>query len=66
MLQGRFEAILVDEDNYLLELARYVVLNLVRSGGVKEVKDWPLNSYRAMHTCHSQTTQGWDHPTIAI
>ncbi len=31
VFQGRFKAILVDKDNYLLELCRYVVLNPVRA-----------------------------------
>lgn len=31
VLQGRFKAILVDQDNYQLELCRYVVLNPVRA-----------------------------------
>ena len=35
LFQGRYMAILVDEDAYLLELARYVVLNPVRAGMVK-------------------------------
>jgi putative transposase len=48
VFQGRFKAILVDQDNYLLELARYVVLNPVRAGRVKEVKDWPWSSYGVM------------------
>lgn len=33
VFQGRFKAVLVDEESYLLELARYVVLNPVRAGG---------------------------------
>ena len=48
VFQGRFKAILVDEDNYLLELARYVVLNPVRAGVVQQATDWPWSSYRAM------------------
>ena len=44
--EGRFKAILVDEDNYLLELAWYVVLNPVRAGVVQEAKDWPISSMR--------------------
>ncbi len=47
LFQGRFKAILVDSDAYLLELARYVVLNPVRAGMVKRVADWPWSSYRA-------------------
>jgi len=31
VLQGRFKAIVVDRDSYLLELCRYVVLNPVRA-----------------------------------
>lgn len=48
VFQGRFKAIVVDKDNYLLELARYVVLNPVRAGMVKDVQDWPWSSYAAM------------------
>ena len=47
LFQGRFKAILVDSDAYLLELARYVVLNPVRAGLVKRAQDWPWSSYRA-------------------
>jgi REP element-mobilizing transposase RayT len=46
LFQGRFKAILVDSDAYLLELARYVVLNPVRAGMVKKAADWPWSSYR--------------------
>ena len=47
LFQGRFKAILVDRDAYLLELARYVVLNPVRAGMVKKPADWKWSSYRA-------------------
>lgn len=48
LFQGRFNAILVERDAYLLELARYVVLNPVRAAMVAEAGDWPWSSYRAM------------------
>jgi len=48
LFQGRYKGILVDRDSYLLELARYVVLNPVRAGMVKDPADWPWSSYRAM------------------
>jgi REP element-mobilizing transposase RayT len=47
LFQGRFKAILVDSDAYLLELARYVVLNPVRAGMVKKPDGWAWSSYRA-------------------
>ena len=47
VMQGRFKSILVQKDQYLLELARYIVLNPVRAGMVRTAKDWPWSSYRA-------------------
>jgi len=47
VLQGRYKSILVDKDSYLLELARYIVLNPVRANMVKRVEDWPWSSYQA-------------------
>ncbi len=47
LFQGRFKAILVDGDAYLLELLRYVVLNPVRAGMVKTPDAWHWSSYRA-------------------
>ena len=48
LFQGRFKAILVDADSYLLEVARYVVLNPVRARMVRDPAKWPWSSYRAM------------------
>jgi REP element-mobilizing transposase RayT len=47
LFQGRYSAIVVDKDTYLLELARYVVLNPVRAAMVKAPGQWPWSSYRA-------------------
>ena len=47
VLQGRFKAILVDRDSYLLELCRYVVLNPARAKMVPRVGDYRWSSYRA-------------------
>lgn len=41
LFQGRFKAVLVDKDSYLLEVCRYVDLNPVRAGMVDEPSDWP-------------------------
>jgi len=48
VFQGRFKSIVVERDSYLLELARYVVLNPVRAGMVGDVADWRWSSYGAM------------------
>ena len=48
VFQGRYKAILIERDSYLLELARYVVLNPVRAAMVKHVRQWKWSSYHAM------------------
>jgi putative transposase len=47
LFQGRFKAIVVDRDAYLLEVCRYVDLNPVRAQLVKRPQDWDWSSYRA-------------------
>ena len=47
VFQGRYKAILVDRDSYLLELSRYVVLNPVRATMVKHTRHWKWSSYHA-------------------
>jgi len=47
VFQGRFKAILVDKEAYLLELCRYIVLNPVRAGMVKDPGAYHWSSYRA-------------------
>lgn len=47
LFQGRFKAILVDRDAYMLEVCRYVDLNPVRAGMVAEPGLWPWSSYCA-------------------
>ena len=47
IFQGRYKAILVDKDSYLLELNRYIVLNPVRAHLVERPEDWVWSSYCA-------------------
>ena len=47
VFQGRYKAIIVEKDAYLMELMRYVVLNPVRAGMVADAADWPWSSYNA-------------------
>jgi len=48
VFQGRYKAILIEKEAYLLELSRYVVLNPVRAGMVNDIEDWGWSSYSAM------------------
>ncbi|MBK8018160.1 MAG: transposase [Betaproteobacteria bacterium] len=47
LFQGRFKAILVDRDAYLLSLCRYVERNPVAAKKVRSAGDWEWSSYRA-------------------
>jgi putative transposase len=47
LYQGRFGSRLVEDDGYLLELARYLPLNPVRAGLCEAPGDWPWSSYAA-------------------
>lgn len=46
LFQGRFHGVLVEKENYLLTVARYVVLNPVRAKMVETAADWRWSSYR--------------------
>ena len=48
VFQGRYKAVLVEKDSYLLERARYVVLNPVRAGMGNDAIDWPWSSHRTL------------------
>ena len=47
VFQGRFKSILVEKESYLLELARYIVLNPVRAHMVHSPSEWVWSSYLA-------------------
>jgi REP element-mobilizing transposase RayT len=47
LFQGRYKAIIVDVDNYLLELSRYIHLNPVRAKMVEKPEEYQYSSYRA-------------------
>jgi len=47
LFQGRYKSILVDKDNYLLELTRYIHLNPVRAKLVDSPEKYPWSSYQA-------------------
>lgn len=47
LFQGRYKAVLVDGDSYLLELVRYIHLNPVRAGMVANPEEYPWSSHHA-------------------
>ncbi len=47
VFQGRYRALLVEADSYLLELVRYVHLNPVRAALVAAAEDYPWSGHRA-------------------
>jgi len=53
----RFTSHLIEDDAYLLESVRYVLLNTVRAGGVKRPEHWRCSSARA--TLGLEPTPGW-------
>jgi hypothetical protein len=57
LFQGRFKSIVVDADEYAMELSRYIHLNPVRAGGVKNPEYHEWSSYRAY--IGNSDTQDW-------
>ena len=47
IFQGRYKAILIQKESHLLEVSRYVVLNLVRAKAVIRPDQWRWSSYPA-------------------
>jgi len=47
LFQGRYQALLVDDESYLLELVRYIHLNPVRAGLVSLPEDYEWSSHNA-------------------
>ena len=44
--EGRFKSCLIEEENYLLQVYRYIELNPVRAGMVKEAQEYKWSSYQ--------------------
>ena len=62
LFQGRYKAILVQKEAYLLELSRYIVLNPLRAGMVELPEQWPWSSHGAMtglRACPDWIDQDW-------
>ena len=62
LFQGRFKAILVERERYLLEMCRYVVLNPIRAGMLTHAEHYPWSSYpatRGLVECPGWFTSDW-------
>ena len=46
LFQGRYKAILIEADSYMMELSRYIHLNPVRVGMVTKPEDYQWSSYQ--------------------
>ena len=45
LFQGRFKAVVIDADEYLKHLSRYIHLNPIRAGMVSHCREYPWSSY---------------------
>jgi len=62
IFQGRYKAILIQKESHLLEVCRYVVLNLVRAKAVTRPEEWQWSSYLGMagfEKPHPSLTTDW-------
>ncbi len=59
LFAGRYKAILLEKDAWLLALCRHVALNPVRLGAVNRVDQWRWSSYRAL--AFGAAEPGWLH-----
>ncbi len=50
LFQGRYKAIVVAKDSYLMELSRCIHLNLVRAGMVQKPEEYSYSSYKSYVT----------------
>ncbi len=57
LFQGRYRAILVEKDVYALELSRYIHLNPVRAGIIKDPIHYPWSSYSSY--CSKKSKWDW-------
>jgi len=57
LFQGRYKAILVEKETYLLESTRYVLLNPVRAKMVRRPEHWKWSNYNATTT--TDIEPGW-------
>lgn len=57
LFQGRYQAVLVQRECYLLEVSRYIVLNPIRAKVVPSLDNWPWSSYK--HFVSDEIAPNW-------
>jgi hypothetical protein len=63
LFQKRYYPVLVDADEYLLELLRYVHLNPVRARMVRSADEYPWSSH---HVCLGKKEEAWVTTDLAL
>jgi putative transposase len=59
LFQNRYKSILCEEDPYLLELTRYIHLNPLRAGIVKNLKELRFYAWSGHSTIMGKQKRGW-------
>jgi putative transposase len=59
LFQNRFKSILCQEDSYLLELVRYIHLNPLRAGLVKDMDELGVYKYSGHGVLMGKVKKGW-------
>ena len=61
LFRGRYKAILIDKDSYLLQVSRYIHLNPIAANFIKDPADYPWSSYQyyvnKKQTCYFRQTK---------
>lgn len=60
VFQGRFKALLIQDERYLVTLMRYIIVNPVKAGLVEHPRAWPWGAYRWV--TGAVTAPGWASP----
>ncbi len=64
LFRGRYKAVLVDNDNYLLEVLRYVHNNPIKAGLVKDVDDFTWSTHKGY--CSRAKKWDWLHKDFLL
>ena len=66
LFQNRYKSIICQEDAYLKELVRYIHLNLLRAGLVKDLKELNRNPWSAHSTLVGKVKREWQNTDYVL